>query len=476
MSVTVRFAPSPTGNIHIGNARTALFNWLFAQKQRGRFVQRFDDTDVERSKQEYADAILYDLHWLSIFPDQTVYQSRRFELYDAAVEKLKAAGLLYPCYETPEELELKRKIRLTRRLPPVYGRDALKLTKEEIAEIEADGRRPHWRFLLPNFDGDPHETHRTEVTWTDLVRGDEKVDLASLSDPVLVREDGTYLYTLPSVVDDIDLGITHVIRGDDHVTNTGVQIALFRALGSEEPRFGHHNLLTTTSGEGLSKRAGALSIGGLREEGIEAMAVASLAVLVGTSENIVATRDLNELAEHFDLSATSKSASKFDPTELITLNKTLLHKLPFADVQERLGAMTISGELAEPFWNAVRGNLDTIRDAARWWAIVRKGPETTEELDGDDRAFVQHAFSLLPEEPWDGSTWKVWTDRVKKETGRKGKSLFMPLRLALTGLSSGPELAELLPLMGREGTLARQPEPFARRAVEVLPSSASATP
>ncbi|MCC6204620.1 MAG: glutamate--tRNA ligase [Hyphomicrobiales bacterium] len=457
MNITVRFAPSPTGKIHIGNARTALFNWLFAQKHNGRFVQRFDDTDVERSKQEYADAILYDLHWLGVFPDATEYQSRRFPLYDAAVEKLKAAGLLYPCYETQEELELKRKIRLTRRLPPVYGREALKLTREEIAGFESAGRRPHWRFLLPNFATDPQETQRTEVTWTDLVRGEETVDLASLSDPVLVREDGTYLYTLPSVVDDIDLGITHVIRGDDHVTNTGVQIALFKALGSEPPSFGHHNLLTTVSGEGLSKRTGSLSIEGLREQGIEAMAVASLAVLVGTSENIVAARDLYELAGHFDISATSKSAAKFDPAELMTLNRTLLHKMPFEDARERLGAMTISGEIAEPFWNAVRGNLDTIRDAARWWAIVRKGPEATDEIGETDREFLRQAFALLPEEPWNGSTWKIWTDNVRKETGRKGKSLFMPLRLALTGLSSGPELAELLPLLGREGTLARRP-------------------
>ncbi len=300
MSVTVRFAPSPTGKIHIGNARTALFNWLFAQKNNGRFIQRFDDTDVVRSKQEHADSILYDLHWLGIFPDATDYQSRRFDRYNESVEKLKAAGLLYPCYETTEELELKRKIRLSRKLPPVYGREALKLTDEEKAHLEDEGRRPHWRFLLPNFADDPAETQRTDVTWKDVIRGEETVDLTSLSDPVLVREDGTYLYTLPSVVDDIEYGVTHVIRGDDHVTNTGVQIALFRALGAEPPAFGHHNLLTSTTGEGLSKRSGALSISGLREDGIEAMAVASLAVLVGTSENIAAMESLDELAQHFD--------------------------------------------------------------------------------------------------------------------------------------------------------------------------------
>ncbi len=457
MTVTVRFAPSPTGLIHIGNARTALFNWLFAMKNGGRFIQRFDDTDIVRSKQEYADAILYDLHWLGIFPDATEYQSRRFDRYDAAVEKLKTAGLLYPCYETQEELELRRKIRLSRKQPPVYGREALKLTAEEREALEAEGRKPHWRFLLPNFSTDPFEPERTEVQWNDLVRGDETVDLASLSDPVLVREDGTYLYTLPSVVDDIEMGVTHIIRGNDHVTNTGVQIALFKALGAEPPVFGHHNILTTSDGEGLSKRTGALSISGLRESGIEPMAVASLAVLIGTSENVAAMPTMAELASRFDLATTSKSASKFDPEELIVLNRALLHNMPYSQARDRLSALGISGEQAEPFWLAVRGNLDKLADAAGWWRILRQGPDQPVELAGEDADFVSQALDLLPEEPWDRSTWKDWTGAVKEATGRKGKSLFMPLRLALTGRASGPELADLLPLLGREGTLARRP-------------------
>lgn len=457
MTVTVRFAPSPTGHIHIGNARTALFNWLFAMKNNGRFIQRFDDTDVLRSKQEYADAILYDLHWLGIFPDATDYQSRRFGVYDAAVEKLKASGVLYACYETPEELELRRKVRLSRKLPPVYGREALKLTGEEREALEAQGRKPHWRFLLPNFRDNPFETARTEIRWTDVVRGEETVDLASLSDPVLVREDGTYLYTLPSVVDDMDMGVTHIIRGDDHVTNTGVQIALFQALGAEAPAFGHHNLLTTSSGEGLSKRSGALSIGGLRESGLEPMAVASLAVLIGTSENVVAVPKMAELAERFDPAATSKSASKFDPAELIVLNRSLLHTMPFADVQDRLSALGVSGDRAEPFWLAVRGNIEKLPEALLWWRIINQGPQESVDLSEADRGFVSEAFDLLPQEPWDGTTWKTWTNSVKEATGRKGKALFMPLRLALTGLESGPELADLLPLLGREGTLARRP-------------------
>ncbi|MDH4993267.1 glutamate--tRNA ligase [Aquamicrobium lusatiense] len=457
MTITVRFAPSPTGRIHIGNTRTALFNWLFAQKHNGRFIQRFDDTDVERSRKEYADSILYDLHWLGIFPDSIEYQAKRFDVYDQAVEKLKAAGVLYPCYETPEELDLRRKIRRTRGLPPVYGREALALTQDEIAQFEADGRRPHWRFLLPNFASDPAETQRTEVHWNDLVRGEETVDLASLSDPVLVREDGTYLYTLPSVVDDIDMGVTHVIRGDDHVTNTGVQIALFRALGAEPPVFGHHNLLTTSSGEGLSKRSGALSIESLREAGVEPMAIASLAVLIGTSENVQAIDSLAELATHFNPASTSKSAAKFDPDELFALNRALLHRMPFEEVRDRLVLFGISDERAEAFWSAVRDNLDKLADARDWWRIVNEGPLEAPQFDAETLEFLQAAFALLPEEPWGDTVWKQWTGAVRKETGRKGKDLFAPLRLALTGRSSGPELAELLPLIGREGTLARRP-------------------
>ncbi len=457
MSVTVRFAPSPTGHIHIGNARTALFNWLYAEKHGGSFIQRFDDTDRERSKQEYADAILYDLHWLGIFPDFVEYQSRRAEIHDAAANRLRDAGLLYPCYETPEELDLKRKIRLSRRQPPVYGRDALKLTPGEREEYVADGRRPHWRFLLPNFRSDPFETERTEVSWTDLVRGEETVDLASLSDPVLVRADGSFLYTLPSVADDAAMGITHVIRGEDHVTNTGVQIALFKALGAEPPAFGHHNLLTTADGQGLSKRSGALSISSLRDGGIEPMAVASLAVLTGTSENVEAVASLGALAERFDPGATSKSAARFDPEDLVQLNRAILQDTSFDDVRERLLIQGISGERAEPFWLAVRGNIATLKEAEAWWRVVREGPSSPPEFDEADLAYAREAFELLPAEPWDETTWKAWIEAVKARSGRKGKALFMPLRLALTGLSSGPELADLLPLLGREGTLARRP-------------------
>lgn len=457
MPVKVRFAPSPTGNIHIGNARTALFNWLFAMQNSGNFVQRFDDTDLSRSKQEYADAILYDLHWLGIFQDATEYQSRRFDLYEDAVARLKQAGVLYACYETPEELDLRRKVRRTRGLPPIYGREALQLTDAQKAEYEADGRRPHWRFLLPNFASDPQQTERTEVSWTDIVRGEEKIDLASLSDPILIREDGTFLYTLPSVADDIDMGISHVIRGDDHVTNTGVQIALFKALGAEPPEFGHHNLLTTSTGEALSKRTGALSIASLRDSGLEPMSVASLAVLTGTSENVKAAPSMAELSKLFDISTASKSAAKFDPDDLNTLNRDFLREMPFAEARDRLAALAVFGDRAEDFWVAVRGNLDKLSDAADWWRILSQGPETPPELSDADKDYVRKAFDMLPKGPWDRDTFKAWMDGVKEETKRKGKALFAPIRLALTGLHSGPELADLLPLLGPEGVQARRP-------------------
>ncbi|KAB2714491.1 glutamate--tRNA ligase [Brucella intermedia] len=457
MTVTVRFAPSPTGYIHIGNTRTALSNWLFAQKNGGKFILRYDDTDVERSRDEYAQAIAVDLDWLGVKPDRVEYQSKRFDVYGRAVEKLKQAGLLYACYETADELERRRKLRLARRLPPVYGREGLKLTDEEKAAFQAEGRKPHWRFLLPNFDADPFNTRRTEVHWDDLVRGPQTVDLASMSDPVLVREDGTYLYTLPSVVDDIDLGITHIIRGDDHVTNTGVQIAIFEALGAKAPVFGHHNLLTTISGEGLSKRTGALSVGSLREAGFEPMAVASLAVLIGTSESVSASPNMESLAERFDLASISKSSAKFDPAELDTLNRALLHEMPFSEAKLRLAALGISGDKAEPFWLAVRGNLDRFKDAAHWWSIVDGELPETPAFSEEDRAFLREAFTLLPAAPWDHQTWKIWADSVKAATGRKGKNLFMPLRLALTGQAHGPELADLLVLIGPERTLSRRP-------------------
>ncbi|MEZ5213321.1 MAG: glutamate--tRNA ligase, partial [Microbacterium sp.] len=413
--VTVRFAPSPTGLIHIGNARTALFNWLFALKAGGRFVLRLDDTDEARSRAEFAEAIEADLHWLGIRPDLVVRQSDRADRHRAAAEALRRSGRLYACYETPDELERRRKRRLAQGRPPVYDRAGLRLSDDEKRTLEAEGRRPHWRFLLSNSAADGTVGHR-DVVWDDLVRGRQSIDLGSLSDPVLVREDGTFLYTLPSVVDDIDLGISHVIRGDDHVANTAVQIDLFEALGATAPVFGHHNLLTTASGEGLSKRLGALSIGSLRDAGYEPMAVASLAVLIGTSDAVEPARDLGALAEHFDLGHVSHSASRFDPDDIGNLNARLLHAMPYAEVRVRLAELGVAG--GELFWDVVKGNLARLAEAGAWWRIVEGPlePVTAEE----DRAFLTTAEDLLPPEPWDETTWGNWTGALKAATGRKG--------------------------------------------------------
>ncbi len=454
---TVRFAPSPTGFIHIGNARTALFNWLFAKKVEGEFILRFDDTDVERSKQAFADQIEQDLRWLGINPDRIEYQSKRSTAHDTAAATLKESGLLYPCYETPEELEMRRKIRLSRRLPPVYGREALKLDEQQRQSLEADGRRPHWRFLLPNFQDDPFSPARTEVEWDDLIRGPQTVDLASMSDPVLIREDGSYLYTLPSVVDDIEMGVSQVIRGDDHVTNTAAQIALFQALGAQAPQFGHHNLLTAATGEGLSKRSGALSIKSLKEAGYEPQAVFSLAVLIGTSEAVRAIASLDELTGIFRPDMASKSAAKFDPAELDVLNKALIQSYSVDAVVSRLLAMGVTADKVDQFWVLVRGNVERVCEAEQWWRVISSGPDDEATVEQGDIDFVREAFDHIPDGQWDESVWKRWTDAVKQVSGRKGRALFMPLRIALTGRRSGPELAGLLPLLGREETLARRP-------------------
>jgi glutamyl-tRNA synthetase len=439
----VRFAPSPTGRIHIGNARTALMNFLFAKKQHGQFILRFDDTDVARSKEEYAASIEFDLAWLGISPDAVLRQSQRFALYQAAAEKLRAAGRLYPAYETAEELERRRRRQQARGLPPVYDRAALELTAADRARLEAEGRRPHWRFQLDH----------SIVRWDDLVRGESHIDCASLSDPVLVREDGTYLYTLPSVVDDIDLKVSHVIRGEDHVTNTAVQIQIFEVLAGQgaAPLFGHHNLLTAASGEGLSKRSGALSIAALREEGIEPLAVAACAVLTGTSESVHPVHSLDELAAALDLSHVSRTQARFDPAELKSLSARTLHQMSFEDARERLAAAGIIGPKAEAFWLAVRGNLSSFREVVDWWQVV--AGEVTPSLEDAD--ILAAARETLPEEPWDEATFTRWTASLKERTHRKGKALFHPLRLALTGREQGPELAALLPLIGRVKAKAR---------------------
>ena len=436
----VRFAPSPTGRIHIGNARTALLNWLFARQRGGTFILRFDDTDFVRSRTEYADAIEADLEWLGIRPERVRRQSERMGTYDEAAETLKKLGRLYPAYETADELDRRRKRQQARGLPPIYDRAALRLTADERAQLEASGRRPHWRFRL----------EPTTVRWEDLVRGDSHIDCASLSDPVLRREDGTYLYTLPSVVDDIDFGVTHVIRGEDHVTNTAVQIQIFEALAGQAPTFGHHNLLTDAGGGGLSKRSGALSISALRTRGIESLAVAALAVLVGSAEAVRPVASLDELANLVDLAQLSHGAARFDEAELEALSARTLHRLPYAAVSDRLAGLG-AGPNAEALWLAIRGNLSRLEDAAIWGRVTEG--EVTPIVEDPD--YLKLAGSYAPEGPWDQSTWGAWTSRLKDATGRKGRALFHPLRLALTGQEAGPELALLLPLIGRAKAMAR---------------------
>jgi glutamyl-tRNA synthetase len=439
----VRFAPSPTGHIHIGNARTALLNFLFAKKHDGEFLLRFDDTDVERSKEEYMQAIEVDLAWLGAVPDAVLRQSERFALYADAMQKLREAGRLYACYETADELDRKRKRQQARGLPPIYDRAALALSSADRTKFEAEGRRPHWRFkLAPKI-----------VRWNDLVRGDSHIDCASLSDPVLLREDQTYLYTLPSVVDDIHQEITHIIRGEDHVTNTAVQMELFEALAGAErlPTFAHHNLLFTANGEGLSKRSGALSIRALREAGIEPLAVAAAAVLTGSSAALHPVGSLDELKVSLDLSEISRTQARFDSSELAALSARTLHGLSFEGVKERLAACDIAGDKAEPFWLTVRGNLSTFQDVSGWWRVVAENIAPVVE----DAAFLAAARETLPEEPWDERIWANWTKVLKETTGRKGRPLFHPLRLALTGREDGPELAALLPLIGRAKAAAR---------------------
>jgi len=436
----VRFAPSPTGRIHLGNARTAIFNWLFAKKTGGSFVLRFDDTDRARSTPAYADAIEEDLDWLGIAPDVVMRQSERTALHDAARDRLAAAGRLYPCYETAAELDRRRKRARALGKPPIYDRAALRLTEKDRARLEAEGRKPHWRFRL---DGRP-------VGFVDLFKGDETVNTDSMSDPVLVREDGSYLYTLPSVVDDIDLAITHVIRGEDHVSNTGVQIEIFQALGAEPPVFGHHNLLTDQDGQGLSKRLGSLSIGQLREDGFEPLAVAIMASLTGTSLAIEPYPSLEAVAERLDFAMASHGAARFSFSELESLNARILHHLPYDAVRDRLAALGLD---RQELWQTFRENLQNFREFPEMSRIVT-GP-VSPVVSEQDRGFLADAAALLPDEPWGPTTWADWTNALKEKSGRKGRALFHPLRLALTGREDGPELKSLLPLLGRRVCLAR---------------------
>jgi glutamyl-tRNA synthetase len=436
MTVTVRFAPSPTGKLHVGNVRAALWNWLLARKEGGRFILRIDDTDAARSTKAYEEAIKADLAWLGLDYDETVNQSDRFDRYDAARDKLVAEGLLYPCFETADELDRKRKLQRARSLPPVYDRAALSLSEAERKALEAEGRRPHWRFKLSH----------APATWTDLIRGKTSVDTASVSDPVLIREDGMYLYTLPSCVDDIDLGVTHVMRGEDHVTNTGVQIEIFKALGGAPPAFAHHSLLVGADGGNLSKRLGSLSIEAMHDDGLEPAAITSLLAKLGTADPVEPVRELVALAQSFDFDRVGRAPARFDEAELEALNAKLLHETPFSDVEARLGDMGVN----EAIWNAARGNITRLSDVAHWVTVI------SGEIDPviEDKALTDEAANLIEGELNDES-WTALTNALKEKTGAKGRKLFMPLRLALTGEARGPEMAALFPLIGAEKARAR---------------------
>jgi glutamyl-tRNA synthetase len=436
MTVIVRVAPSPTGYLHIGNGRAAMLNYLFARQQGGKFMLRIDDTDASRSRPEYEKAIVEDLAWLGLNHDIFARQSERGARYEEAAEILKASGLLYPCYETAAELDRRRKRQMAAGRPPIYDRAALSLTVGRRVALEAEGRKPHWRFKLSH----------SKVAWTDLIRGPVEIDTATLSDPVLIREDGRFLYTMPSVVDDIDFAVTHIIRGEDHVTNTAPQIEIFEALGAARPAFAHYALFQTSGGQMLSKREGSLSLASLRDDGIEAQALGSYLAKVGTSDAIEPALSLDELARDFAFAKMGRALAHFELTELTALNAKLLHKLPYPAVASRLPP-----GVDEAVWDAIRPNLTRLSEAGDL-ARLATGPVTPVI---EDAALAARAAALLPPEPWDDATWPAWTRAVAAETGTKGRALFHPLRLALTGLDHGPELKKLLPLIGRARALAR---------------------
>jgi glutamyl-tRNA synthetase len=438
MSVKVRFAPSPTGKLHVGNVRTALVNWLFAKGQGGSFVLRIDDTDLARSTQEFEDGIETDLTWLGLVWDERYNQSKRFDRYEEAASRLKASGRLYACYETSEELDRRRKVQLSRGLPPIYDRAALGLTEAEKAAYEAEGRRPHWRFKLEG----------KRVAWEDLARGHAEVDTASMSDPVLIREDGLFLYTLPSVVDDIDMDITHIIRGEDHVTNTGAQIEIFEALDAKVPGFAHMPLLVGADGAALSKRLGSLSISDMRDQGYEPIAITSHLGKIGTSDNLEIAASVEALGQSFAFSKMGRSPARYDTADLERLNAQALHGLTYAEAQPRLAALGV--DLGEGFWEAVKPNLNKFADVADMAKIVT-GPVIPVI---EDPAFAAAALEVLPD-VIDAGAWSAWTTAVKDKTGAKGKGLFMPLRLALTGQAHGPDMAAMAPLIGRDAIVRR---------------------
>ena len=431
---TTRFAPSPTGYLHIGNLRAALFNFLIARQQGGTFILRLDDTDPARSKPEYADAIREDLRWLGLTWDREETQSARLARYDAVAAQLRADGRLYECFESPTELDLKRKKQLNMGLPPVYDRAALKLSDAEKDTLRAE-RGSYWRFQLDH----------KRIEWEDGILGPQSIDAASVSDPVLIRADGQVLYTLASVTDDTDMGITDVVRGLDHVTNTATQIQIIEAMGCKLPSFAHHSMLTGPQGEALSKRLGTLSLRDLRTKGVEPMAIISLMARLGSSKPVELRQHIDEVVEGFSLSDFNASPTKFDEADLGPLSARWFHGVPVADMAGELATLGVPADKAEDFWLAIRENIDTRADIAKWWDLCQNG--ATPDIAPEDEDFIREALAALPSRPFDQSTWQSWTADIKAKTGRKGKGLFMPLRKALTGAAHGPDMKRLLPLL-----------------------------
>lgn len=435
MTVVTRFAPSPTGFIHVGNLRTALMNHLIARKAGGRFILRIDDTDPVRSKQEYVDAIQQDLEWLGITWDRIERQSERLDRYAEAADRLRDMGRFYECFETPVELDLKRKKQLNMGKPPVYDRAALALSDDEKAKLRDERGQGHWRFKL----------EQKRINWTDGILGDISIDAASVSDPVLIRGDGQVLYTLASVMDDTDMGVTHVVRGSDHVTNTATQIQMIEALGGTVPTFAHHSLLTGPQGEPLSKRLGTLSLRDLREAGVQPMALLSLMARLGSSDPVELQNSLAEVADGFELTHFGSAPTKFDEQDLYPLTARVLQGLALTDVATYVAEAGVPDDLAEAFWAVTRDNITTLKDLKGWWQLFANGAEPV--IDDEDAEFIAQAMAMLPDGPYDTSTWGSWTKAVKAETGRKGRGLFMPLRKALTGQGHGPDMASVLPLL-----------------------------
>jgi glutamyl-tRNA synthetase len=428
-----RFAPSPTGMLHIGNVRTALINYLYTRKYGGKFILRIDDTDIERSKKEYEEGIKRDLIKLGIEWDESFNQTDRFHRYEAVKKQLLQSGRLYPCYESSEELDIKRKIQLSGGKPPIYDRASLKLSENEKKEYEEKGRKPHYRFLIEN----------KEISWQDMIKGNITYHGSNLSDPVIIRADGTMTYMLCSTIDDVDSKITHVIRGEDHVSNTAVQIQMFEALGAVPPIFGHLSLVKSEAK--ISKRVGGHDIDSMLNMGdLHPMTINSFLTLIGTSQSLVPCKSMKQLINQFDISSYSKSPTNYDPSQLDELNHKLILELEYSEVQDILQKLDING-IDENFWLTIRPNIQKFNEIKEWQELCSIHQKTDQILNAK---VLQAAVKNLPLKV-NQDVWKEWTNKISEDSGIKGKEMFMTLRLAITGRESGPELKNLLSLLPR---------------------------